>query len=124
MDQINEQQARALAAFIATIRDDWGVRGIVKALSDARGKADAAGLAQAAIRAAATPTNRTPAIIAMPGEHWGKGPKVQNGVEQAAALARHFETLGLADHHLAGEHDERRAPNCPKCYPPHPGDQW
>ena len=70
MTTITGPQAHALAAFIATIRPDWDTAGVVAALKTARDKGTAPELAHAAIRAASTPSNRTPAVIAMAGPHW------------------------------------------------------
>ena len=68
--QLTQSQATSLAGFINTIRPSWDPRGIVTALKDARARGTAAEVAVAAIRAAAEPTNRTPAVIALEGPHW------------------------------------------------------
>ena len=70
MTKLDQRQARALAAFIASIRPEWEPQGIYVALGKARDHGDAAQVAIAAIRAAATPTNRTPAVIPLQGDHW------------------------------------------------------
>lgn len=70
MMTITQRQAQALAAFIATIRDDWDPAGIYAALGQARDRGTTVELAHAAITAASTPTNRTPAVIALAGPHW------------------------------------------------------
>jgi hypothetical protein len=69
MMKINHTQAKALAAFIHTVRGDWGIEGTVTALGQARDQADLETLARWAIRAALDANNRTPAVIAMPGAH-------------------------------------------------------
>ena len=68
--QITNRQATALAKFIHELRSEWDVPGITDALWQARGFAPVAELAQAAIRAASEPANRTPKIIALNGPHW------------------------------------------------------
>ncbi|WP_102157688.1 hypothetical protein [Zhihengliuella halotolerans] len=69
-DHLTKIQAEKLAEFIHLLRDGWDVPGIVHALGTARVKGAAGAVAQAAIRAAIDPTNRTPAVIAMDGKHW------------------------------------------------------
>ena len=70
MTTIDRDQAHALAALIATLRPDWQPPGILKALSDARARGTAWDLAHAALYAAQDPAIRTPAVIALPGDHW------------------------------------------------------
>ena len=70
---INREQAHALAALIAALRDDWDTAGVLKALSDARDRSTAWDLAHAALHAAQNPKIKTPAVIAMAGEHWTVG---------------------------------------------------
>ena len=72
MSPITQPQAQALAAFVATLRPDWDAAGIYAALKTAKDKGTAADLAHAAIQAASTPSNRTPAVIAMAGPHWAQ----------------------------------------------------
>ena len=52
------------------IRPEWGASGVLKAVIEAKDTAPAPDLACAAIRAAADPNNRTPAVIGMTGPHW------------------------------------------------------
>ncbi|WP_102508142.1 hypothetical protein [Sanguibacter massiliensis] len=70
MTAITRDQAQALAALIATMRPDWQTPGILKALSDARARGTGWDLAHAALYAAQDPSVRTPAVIALPGDHW------------------------------------------------------
>ncbi|MBM7480150.1 hypothetical protein ACFP63_08795 [Oerskovia jenensis] len=79
MTRINREQAHALAALVAALRGDWDTPGVLKALSDARDRGDVFRLAHAALYAAETPTNRTPAVIALAGEHWARGRDVGTG---------------------------------------------
>lgn len=67
---LTETESRALAAAIHSMRPEWEVPGIHKALGHARTKANKWIVAQAAFAAAANPTNRTPAVIPMEGKHW------------------------------------------------------
>src|SRR5690606_7256457 len=55
------------------LRPGWDAPGVLKALSDARTRGTAWQLAHAALHAAEAQTNRTPAIIAMTGDHWTRG---------------------------------------------------
>jgi len=66
---ITDDQARALAQLIATLRPGWDVAGIRVVLHQARHRASAHDLAIAAIRCTLGDA-RTPAVIAMDGPHW------------------------------------------------------
>lgn len=73
--EMTRQEASALAKFLELLRQrvpgpDWDKPGIEDALGRARGMAASPALAQAAIRAAENPANRTPAVIGMEGPHW------------------------------------------------------
>lgn len=70
MDRLTPGQARTLAAFVGSLRPDWGRPGIEAALEKARPVAAAGDVAVAAIRAAQSPGNTTPAVIALDGPHW------------------------------------------------------
>lgn len=72
--QLDKATAEHLAAVVAALRSDWDERGIVAALAQARDRGDVSQVAMAAIRAAADPSNRTPAVIAMEGPHWREKP--------------------------------------------------
>ena len=63
--------ADPLAVILAALRPDWQMPGIMAALADQklRDKPPAAVIV-AAVRAAANSKVRTPAVIAMDGEHW------------------------------------------------------
>jgi hypothetical protein len=70
-EQLTYETATLIAEFIhAAVRPDWDVKGIVKALGDAREKACAGTVAVAAIVAAQNPGNRTPGVIPLTGPHW------------------------------------------------------
>lgn len=69
---LTQGQARHLAAFIATLRDDWDERGIYVALGRCR-EQRAANVALAAIRCADDPNAETPGAIPNPnGPHWSE----------------------------------------------------
>lgn len=69
--QMSPKQGRALARFLHELRPDWDVAGIDAQLGYARGLGSAPDLAIAAIRAASSSRNRTPAAIGhQGGEHW------------------------------------------------------
>lgn len=107
---MTEAGARALARFLHELRQDWQTPGIVHALGQARALAPAADVALAAIRAASTPTNRTPAVIPLDGEHWdtGRAPKPPRTLTrqercsicgQDEFLCRELARLGAGDNH-------------------------
>lgn len=64
------KQQLALTKLLHTFNEEWDLAGIDAALGRARDLAPGADLACAAIRAAVTVGNRTPAIIPLPGPHW------------------------------------------------------
>lgn len=66
---ITKQTAQHLAEVIHEIRGDWDQHGIVAAIAPVR-NLSLADVVVAAVLAATTPSNRSPAIIAMAGEHW------------------------------------------------------
>lgn len=63
MNQINRDQARALAAFAASLRADWDQPGILKALSDNRLRGDVWAITTATFKAARDQQAKTPAAI-------------------------------------------------------------
>lgn len=67
---LTPDQAKELARFIHSLRRDWDVPGVFSQLGRARDRAPGPELAIAAIRAAMSAHNRTPAVIGMDGEHW------------------------------------------------------
>jgi hypothetical protein len=66
---ITDDQARALAQLIATLRPGWDVAGIRAAISKARHRGTAHELVIAAIRCTQGDA-RTPEVIALDGPHW------------------------------------------------------
>lgn len=72
-----DQQHRAIAFLVEAIRSEgpgeqWSTPGILAALDKLRDR-PLADVAVAAIRATARTDQRTPAVIAMGGEHWATG---------------------------------------------------
>lgn len=72
--RITRRQATALAELIHALRPEWDAPGVLAAIGEARDVGPAPMVAIAAIRAATTPTNRTPAVIPMEGAHWRTDP--------------------------------------------------
>jgi len=70
MNEITRPQAQALAELIHALRPEWDARGVLAHIREARDRGPADVVCIAAIRAAATPTNRTPAVIPLSGDHW------------------------------------------------------
>ena len=63
--------ADPLAVILAVLRSDWQVPGIMAALADPRLRdKNPAGVVRAAVKLASNPKVRTPAVLAMDGEHW------------------------------------------------------
>lgn len=63
-----------LVRLVCGLRPDWQAPGVQAAISDAIRQNPLASQAQitaAAVNAAKDPNNRTPAVIALPGRHWG-----------------------------------------------------
>lgn len=75
---MTKPQADATATLVATLRPDWDHTGIMAALALAQVRGPAHEVAIAAIRAAASPSNRTPAVIPLEGQHWNR-PTSQTG---------------------------------------------
>lgn len=67
---MSTRQQFLLSKFLNSLNEEWDIPGIEHALGRAREMAPAADLACAAIRAAVTVGNRTPAVIPLPGPHW------------------------------------------------------
>lgn len=67
---MTEIQAEKIAAAVQSLRPTWDAHGIKIALGKARTEGEPWQVAIAAIAAAADSSNRTPAVIAMPGNHW------------------------------------------------------
>lgn len=75
--QTSRNDAQTITDWVHQIRPAWDKPGIASALFKRR-DAQPARLALAALAAAATPTNRSPAIIAMEGPHWRIGEGIES----------------------------------------------
>lgn len=84
---MTHRQGQALAKFLAALRPDWDTPGIEHQLGKARHAAPVDALAIAAIKAAATVTNRSPAVIGLDGPHW-RGSDVAPRIAPPAADER------------------------------------
>jgi hypothetical protein len=63
--------ADPLAVILAVLRSDWQIPGIMAALADPRLRdKNPAEVVRAAVKLASNPRVRTPAVLAMDGEHW------------------------------------------------------
>gem|GEM_PF-1707314 len=102
--QISRDDAQIIARWVHQIRPTWDLPGILAALSK-RGDAQPARLALAALAAAATASNRSPAVIAMDGNHWRIGHAIESE----------------ADRHPSNE-DVRTL--CVECYKPQRVHPW
>ena len=78
MAPLNREQAQALTALLASLRSTWDAAGIMSALGKAKTMGTATEVAIAALKAASKDTNRTPAVIAMQGDHWTTGEATTN----------------------------------------------
>jgi hypothetical protein len=100
-------QADAIAVLVHQLRPDWDIRGVMAALADCQDR-DAATVAIAAVRAATTASNRTPAVIAMEGPHWGDGP-AEHTTERRTSRPEQLPLNALCDRH---KRDPRTCPWC------------
>jgi hypothetical protein len=68
--ELTQTQATLLAHILHEIRPDWAITSMMSLLWEHRAAHPFPALVIAAVRAASTPTNRTPAVIFMEGKHW------------------------------------------------------
>ena len=119
-EKMTQLQGQKLAELINALRPSWGTNGIFEAIGGAvtGNMGDAHEVSLAAIRAARDPTNKTPAIIRLPGKHWS--------VEQDLADTR--AELKAAKDRIAGkysapdtndpwceDHPDQRLSFCKEC---------
>lgn len=109
-DFITKDQAEALAALVHQLRPDWQTQGIMSALAKVRDRGPAFDVAHAALYAAADPTIRTPAVIAMGGEHWMRGKGL--GETTASTTGRYARCPNEG-------HEHEPAHNCRMCRSEH-----
>ena len=120
-NEINGDQARALAALVATLRPGWDSPGVLAALRDARTKGTPDQVAHAATTAAMDPANRTPAVIALDGAHWA-------GVRPVETRGANYDRCTVPGHeqwpawHCAGCRADARAADAPRETTPEPVD--
>lgn len=67
--KFSPDHSKALAALIQSLRPDWDLPGINDALYRAKDRGDAIEVCVGALRGS-VPTNRTPAVIPLDGNHW------------------------------------------------------
>jgi hypothetical protein len=106
--RINHTQAKALAAYLHTIREDWGIDGCITAIGQARDQGDIESITRWSVAAALNPSNRGPAIIAMPGAH--RAAPASAAPERESYDRGHFcGTCGEPEHRCrlkwAGDHE-------------------
>lgn len=120
-DEITGDQARALAALVATLRPDWDAPGVLAALRTARTKGTADQLAHAAINAATNTANRTPAVIALDGPHWStvRPVETRGGDYDRCQVPGHQQWPAW---HCAGCRADARAADHPRETTPEPVD--
>lgn len=107
MNPLTRDQAKALTTLLASLRTDWDHAGIMAALGKTRSMGNAMEASLAALQAAATTTNRTPAIIAMHGPHWdapGATPTVGPGKEPRCTVYGHEFQAARTCTHCRTEH--------------------
>lgn len=87
MTILTRPQAEALATFIVRVREDWSHTGVMAALEKSN-IVDALDTARALINLAATPTAKTPALLAKPGPWW-RDPTGQNMAPERHTMQCH-----------------------------------
>lgn len=93
--KLTHPQAKELARFIHQLRPDWDRPGIEHYLGKARDMAPGPDLAVAAIKAATSAHNRTPAVIPMQGDHW-RTSSVETAPRRVVAPGEYCTTCGQA----------------------------
>ena len=104
MQKLERPHAQALTHLIHAIRPTWDEQGIYAALGRARDMGNLAEVTIAAVKAAAAPDSRTPAVIATPGPHW-RNPPDTTGAGEVRREPR-CEIYG---------HEAHAARTCPAC---------
>ena len=101
---LTPDQGRALAHLVTGLRPDWQTPGVLAAIREASTTTrDPGAVMLAALQAARVPTNRTPAVIALPGSHW----PAPRGSEASAG--------GLRDAPACPDHPTHPAHRCLPC---------
>lgn len=93
--KMTKVQAEALAAFVARVRPEWRLAGILAALEKAAPTADVHDVACALIRLAEDATVKTPGLLPQPGPHWLKpdGSKPARRGDHTMTCPEHAERL-------------------------------
>lgn len=118
---ITDDQARALATLVATLRPDWGIPGVRAALHQARHRAPAHELAIAAIRCTRGDA-RTPAVIAMDGPHWVGLPVAETRETRPRKCPEHGLPVRVSDGMCASCRAEQLGADGPSDPPTSPVD--
>ena len=93
--KFTQEHAKALAALIQSLRPDWDLPGINDALYRAKDRGDAIEVCVGALRGS-VPSNRTPAVIPLDGNHWRDLVATHVSKRPAAAdKATHCERCGI-----------------------------
>ncbi len=87
MTILTRPQAEALATFVVRVREDWSHGGVMAALEKSN-IVDALDTARALINLAATPTAKTPALLAKPGPWW-RNPTGENVAPERHTMQCH-----------------------------------
>jgi len=97
---MNEQKftpehAKHLTSLIESLRPDWDLPGINDALYRAKDRGDAVEVCVGALRGS-VPTNRTPGVIPLDGNHW-RDTVATHGAKRSSAAdkALHCERCGI-----------------------------
>lgn len=105
-ESLNPTQAEALAVLIRSVRPEWDVPGIKKALWDAKDRGTGWDVIHAALYAAEDLTNRTPAVIALAGAHWTRGRELGSSDPRGPKCEIH---IGQPAHNCTGCAGDRKA---------------
>lgn len=90
---LTRSQGDALVALVCSMRRDWDAAGVITAVRQAGAMGGALDVIRAAVEAAGTPTNRTPAIIAMVGPHWSPRPLGHPGRAERCPVEGHSGSI-------------------------------
>ena len=107
---VTDQDLRAIAHLVGKARADWDEPGILAALGKIRDEHSVAGLTVRAMRATERRDQRTPAIIALPGQHCRMPDEPER--TQTPPAIRHGEFR--ATDHIAALRETVRNANRPK----------
>lgn len=93
--KFTQEHAKHLATLIQSLRPEWDLPGINDALYRAKDRGDAIEVCVGALRGS-VPSNRTPAVIPLDGNHWRDTVAAHSAKRVAAAdKASHCERCGI-----------------------------